>query len=85
MTDRDLLSAAARDLRRMMQRRQSNQMAERIAATGDAWNWVEPDPALWKLAIECDDVMYGKRIQSPDLYDRLIQELGDDWEPTPPR
>lgn len=80
MIDRDLLRAAARDLRRMMQRRQANETAAMIA-TGDAWGWVEPDPTLWALAAECDDVVYSKRIQPPDLHDRLAQALGDDWEP----
>lgn len=75
MTDREVLRAAARDVRHVMRRRQ----ASAIDAGGD---WVPPDPVLDDLAAECDAVIYGQRAEAADLADRLAAVLGDGGEPT---
>lgn len=74
VTDREVLRAAARDIRTMMRRRQAqdSQVAEA---------WAPPPPELLALAVECDDVVYGLRSEGTDLADRLARVLGDDWEP----
>ncbi|WP_187589137.1 hypothetical protein [Gordonia sp. OPL2] len=74
MTDRDVLRAAARDIRTMMRRAQ----AEASQAAGF---WVQADDRLVALAVECDDVVYSQITEAPDLVDRLAAVLGDDWEP----
>lgn len=43
--------------------------------------WVEPDPELLALAVECDAVVFGRRAESDDLAPRLAAVLGDGWEP----
>lgn len=43
--------------------------------------WAEPDPDLLALVVECEDVIYSRRPEAPDLADRLAAVLGDDWEP----
>ena len=43
--------------------------------------WVEPDPDLLELVVECEDVIYSRRPEEPDLTERLAAVLGDDWEP----
>lgn len=75
MTDRDLLSAAARDIRTVMRRRQ----AERNAL--DPEGWQPPDPILLALAVECDEVVHGQRFETAGLLDRIAAVLGDGWEP----
>ncbi|AUV61593.1 hypothetical protein PP509_gp33 [Gordonia phage MichaelScott] len=75
MTDRDVLRAAAEDIRAVM-RRQQAEMSQ--AADG---GWAPPDPGLLALAVECDDVIYSQRREATDLTDRLAAVLGDDWEP----
>ncbi|UTN93547.1 hypothetical protein SEA_OREGANO_34 [Gordonia phage Oregano] len=75
MTDRDVLRAAAEDIRAVM-RRQQAEMSQ--AAEG---GWAPPDPDLLALAVECDDVIYSRRAEAPDLTDRLAAVLGDAWEP----
>lgn len=75
VTDRDVLRAAARDVRTMMRRAQAE-------ASGRAGEWVPVDDRLIALATECDDVVYNLRAEAPDLTDRLAAVLGDDWEPS---
>lgn len=75
MTDRDVLRAAARDIRTIMRRHQ----AEASLAAG---SWVPIDEVLIALATECDDVVYSLRNEAPDLIDRVAAVLGDDWEPS---
>ncbi|WP_454175392.1 hypothetical protein [Gordonia sputi] len=75
MTDRDLLSAAARDIRTVMRRRQAS------ANALDPMGWEPPDPTLMALAVECDEVMHGQRWEAPDLLERIAGVLGDEWEP----
>lgn len=74
MTDRDLLSAAARDIRTVMRRQQ----AEANALDPECWE--PPDPVLMDLAVECDEVMHGQRFDPPDLLERIAGVLGDGWE-----
>lgn len=76
MLDRDVVRAAARDVRTLMRRRQANEQA-RAGADGR----VVLDPKLLALALECDDVAYSKRAQADDLAERLAAVLGDEWEP----
>lgn len=45
--------------------------------------WVEPDPQLLELAVECDAVVFGRRVEADDLADRVAAVLGDGWEPPP--
>lgn len=75
MTDRDLLSAAARDIRTMMRRRQA------AANSLDPAGWQPPDPMLMALAVECDEVVYGQRAEGHDLTDRIAVVLGEEREP----
>ena len=75
MTDRDLLSAAARDIRTVMRRRQAT------ANAVDPMGWQPPDPTLMALAVECDEVVHGQRAPAPDLLERIAGVLGDEWEP----
>ncbi|WP_290723803.1 hypothetical protein [Gordonia sp. UBA6683] len=75
MTDRDLLSAAARDIRTVMRRRQ----AEANALDPECWE--PPDPTLLALAVECDEVVHSQRAETPDLTERIAGVLGDGWEP----
>ncbi|QFP96817.1 hypothetical protein SEA_MCKLOVIN_32 [Gordonia phage Mcklovin] len=75
MTDREVLRAAAEDVRAVM-RRQQAEMSQ--AADG---GWAPPDPDLLDLAVECDEVIYSQRTEALDLTDRLAAVLGDDWEP----
>ena len=70
MTDRDLLSAAARDIRTVMRRRQ----AERNAL--DPEGWQPPDPTLLDLAVECDEVVHGQRFETAGLTERIGPERG---------
>lgn len=81
MTDRDLLRAAARDIRSIMKRRQANAQAAMLEV--DPWAPVPPGPELEALVMEIDDVMYGRRREMPELVERIAAVLGDDWEPTP--
>ncbi|WLP90274.1 hypothetical protein [Gordonia sp. NB41Y] len=74
MTDRDVLDAAGRELRRRARRRQADEML------ADGGRWSPPDPVLEALAVECDDAIYG-RGEAADLTDRLAEVLGDGWEP----
>ena len=48
VTDRDVLAAAARDVRTVMRRRQAK------ANALDPAGWEPPDPVLLALAVECD-------------------------------
>lgn len=73
MTDRDVLRAAAEAVRAVMRRRQ----AEMAQAAEDGW--APPDPDLLALAVECDEMVYGRRPEAPDLADRLAEVLGDSW------
>lgn len=75
VTDRDVLRAAANDIRTMMRRAQAE-------ATYTAGFWVAPDAELMALAVECDDVVYSQIPEAADLVDRLAAVLGDDWEPS---
>ncbi|MDJ0010081.1 hypothetical protein [Gordonia alkanivorans] len=75
MTDRDVLRAAAEDMRALMRRQQ----AEMAQATDGGW--APPDPDLLDLAVECDEVIYSQRPEAADLTDRLAAVLGDAWEP----
>lgn len=43
--------------------------------------WEPPDPELEALAVEIDEVMYGRRREMPGLVERIAGVLGDDWEP----
>lgn len=79
MTDRDLLSAAARDIRTMMRRRQATEQAAILETDPSAW--ARPDPELEALAVEIDEVMYGQRAETPDLTERIAVVLGEAWEP----
>lgn len=75
VTDREVLRAAARAIRSVMGRRQASGM---LTAGGV---WVEPDPELLALAVECDAVVFGRRAEPDDLAPRLAAVLGDGWEP----
>lgn len=75
MTDREILRAAANDVRAMMRRAQAE-------ASGRAGEWMPLNYSLMELATECDDVVYSLRAEAPDLSDRLAAVLGDDWEPS---
>ncbi len=75
MTDRDVLRAAARDIRTMMRRQQAE-------ASYLAGSWVAPPAELLALAVECDDVVYSQVVEASDLTERLAAVLGDDWEPS---
>lgn len=79
MTDRDVLSAAARDIRDLMRHRQVTEQAALLETDPSAW--APPDPELQALVVEIDDVMYGRRREMPGLVQRIAQVLGDDWEP----
>lgn len=79
VTDRDLLSAAARDIRDLMRHRQVTEQAALLET--DPSSWARPDPELETLAVEIDEVMYGRRREMPGLVQRIAQVLGDDWEP----
>ncbi|AOE44308.1 hypothetical protein SEA_EYRE_28 [Gordonia phage Eyre] len=63
--DRDVLRAAAEGVRALMRRQQANHQA-----TTDG-GWAAPDPVLFALAVECDEVIYSQRAEAPDLADRL--------------
>ncbi|QCW22220.1 hypothetical protein SEA_WELCOMEAYANNA_35 [Gordonia phage WelcomeAyanna] len=75
MTDRETFRAAAAALLKVARRQQANRQ---FASDG---GWAPLDPELLALAVECEDVMYSRRPEAPDLTDRLAQVLGDDWEP----
>ncbi|QLF84175.1 hypothetical protein SEA_PYTHEAS_35 [Gordonia phage Pytheas] len=75
MTDREVLRAASEAVRVVMRRQQANR---HLLTDG---GWALPDPELEALAVECDEVLYGLRVEAPDLTDRLATVLGDDWEP----
>lgn len=77
--DREVVRAAARDVRSLMRQRQIEAQARVIDR--DAWGWKPPDRELEALAVECDAVAYGQRAEAPDLADRLAAVLGDGWEP----
>lgn len=81
MTDRALLSAAARDIRALMKRRQVTDQVALLET--DPTAWARPDPELETLAVEIDEVMYGRRrAEMPGLVERIAAVLGDDWEPS---
>ncbi|WP_431840634.1 hypothetical protein [Gordonia hongkongensis] len=75
MTDRETLRAAAQAVAAVMRRRQAEYQV------GTDGGWVEPDPDLLELVVKCEDVIYSRRPEEPDLADRLAQVLGDNWEP----
>ncbi|QDK02790.1 hypothetical protein SEA_SQUIDDLY_38 [Gordonia phage Squiddly] len=75
MMDREVLRAASEAVHSLMRKQQAN----RQAATDGGWS--APDPELEALGVECDEVIYGRRAEAPDLADRLSVALGDDWEP----
>ncbi|AMS03525.1 hypothetical protein SEA_GUACAMOLE_34 [Gordonia phage Guacamole] len=75
MIDREVLRAASEAVHSLMRRQQANSQA---ATDG---RWVPLDPELEALGVECDEVLYGRRAEAPDLADRLVAVLGDDWEP----
>lgn len=79
MTDRALLSAAAHAIRTAMKRRQVTEQAALLETDPSAW--ARPDPELETLAVEIDEVMYGRRAEAPGLVERIAAVLGDDWEP----
>ncbi|RPA65830.1 hypothetical protein EF294_03580 [Gordonia oryzae] len=79
MIDRALLSAAARDIRDLMRQRQAIEQAAMLESDPSAW--ARPDPELEALAVEIDEVMYGRRREMPGLVKRIAEVLGDDWEP----
>lgn len=79
VTDRDLLSAAAHAIRTLMKRRQVTEQAAMLETDPSAW--AQPDPELEALAVEIDEVMYGRRREMPGLVERIAAVLGDDWEP----
>ncbi|AXQ62866.1 hypothetical protein SEA_ANGELIQUE_35 [Gordonia phage Angelique] len=76
MTDRETLRAAAQAVASVMRRRQAEHQV------GTDGGWAPPDPALLALSVECEDVVYSRRPEAPDLTDRLAAVLGDDWEPS---
>lgn len=78
VNDRALLSAAARDIRDLMKRRQVTEQAALLEADPSAW--ARPDPELEALAVEIDEVMYGRRRQMPGLLESIAEMLGDDWD-----
>ncbi|MDF3280503.1 hypothetical protein [Gordonia sp. N1V] len=80
MTDRALLSAAAHAIRNQMKRRQVTEQAAMLETDPSAW--ARPDPELETLAVEIDEVMYGRRRETPGLMERIASVLGDDWEPS---
>ena len=73
--DREVLRAASEAVRVVMRRQQANR---HLLTDG---GWAAPDPELEALGVECDEVLYGLRVEAPDLADRLAAVLGDDWEP----
>lgn len=73
--NRDLLSAAARDIRTVMRRQQAE------ANALDPEGWQPLDPALMALAVECDEVVHGQRAETGDLLERIAVVLGEGWEP----
>ncbi|QSM00075.1 hypothetical protein SEA_CASHLINE_35 [Gordonia phage Cashline] len=75
MTDREVLRAASEAVRVVMRRQQANRQ---LLTDG---GWATPDPELLALGIECDEVLYSRRAEAPDLADRLAAVLGDNWEP----
>ena len=80
MTDRPLLSAAAHAIRTAMKHRQVAEQA--VLLETDPSAWAPPDPELEALAVEIDEVMYGRRREVSGLVERIAAVLGDDWEPT---
>ena len=70
MTDRETLCAAAQAVASVMRRRQAE---HQVRTDG---GWVEPDPDLLELVVECEDVIYSRRPEAPDLTDRLAAVLG---------
>ncbi|QAY17635.1 hypothetical protein SEA_MARTEENA_32 [Gordonia phage Marteena] len=75
VTDRETLRAAGQAVASVMRRRQAE---HQVRTDG---GWAEPDPDLLALVVECEDVIYSRRPEAPDLADRLAAVLGDDWEP----
>ena len=75
VTDRETLRAAGQAVASVMRRRQAE---HQVRTDG---GWVEPDPDLLDLVVECEDVIYSRRPEEPDLTERLAAVLGDDWEP----
>lgn len=75
VTDRETLRAAAQAVASVMRRRQAE---HQVRTDG---GWVEPDPDLLELVVECEDVIYSHRPEESDLTERLAAVLGDDWEP----
>lgn len=75
VTDRETLRVAAQAAASVMRRRQAE---HQVRTDG---GWVEPDPDLLDLVVECEDVIYSRRPEEPDLTERLAAVLGDDWEP----
>ncbi|WIC40231.1 hypothetical protein SEA_HOLLIDAY_36 [Gordonia phage Holliday] len=73
--NREVLRAASEAVHSLMRKQQANRQA--LTDGG----WVPLDPALEALGVECDEVLYGRRAEAPDLADRLAAVLGDDWEP----
>ncbi|AXQ63890.1 hypothetical protein HOV03_gp37 [Gordonia phage Asapag] len=73
--NREVLRAASEAVHSLMRKQQAN----RQALTDGGWS--PPDPELEALGVECDEVLYGRRAEAPDLADRLAAVLGDDWEP----
>lgn len=78
MTDRALLSAA-HAIRSLMKRRQVTEQAAMLEVDPSAW--APPDPELEALAVDIDEVIYGRRREMPGLVERIAAVLGDDWEP----
>lgn len=70
MTDRALLSTAAHAI---------TEQAALLETDPSAW--APPDPELETLAVEIDEVMYGRRREMPGLVKRIAAVLGGDWEP----
>ncbi|AVP42259.1 hypothetical protein SEA_FENRY_33 [Gordonia phage Fenry] len=75
MIDREVLRAASEAVHSLMRRQQANRQ---LLTDG---GWARLDPELEALGVECDEVIYGRRLEAPDLADRLAAVLGDDWEP----
>lgn len=75
MTDREVLSAATAAVLKVARRQQANRQLHLDGG------WSPLDPELLALSVECEDVVYSRRPEAPDLADRLAAVLGDDWEP----
>ncbi|QYC54591.1 hypothetical protein PP488_gp33 [Gordonia phage Agueybana] len=73
--DREVLRAASEAVHSLMRKQQAN----RQALTDGGWSPL--DPVLEALGVECDEVLYGRRAEAPDLAARLAQVLDDAWEP----